>query len=101
MAPKHFEWCAAGHHRAHGQERIEPIAELSRKALGDEIRRKPLSPVSPISVVAHGRIRDDSRIQPGIADIGNPARLPAASAAPRLYQVDPRTVRRMSVEFLP
>ena len=47
VAEQHLERrLAVAHHRAHRQERVEPVAELAGEALGDEVGRDTTSPSS-------------------------------------------------------
>ncbi len=49
VAEQHLERRALLHHRAHGQDGVEPVAELAGKALGDEVGREPLLPLGAIA----------------------------------------------------
>ena len=80
VAEQHLERRPLLHHRAHGQDRVEPVAELAREAFGDEVGREPLLPLGAIAVVAHRRIRHDAGVEPRIADIGDARHQVAASS---------------------
>ena len=62
VAEQGFERRTTGQRRAHRQQRIEPVAELSGEALGDEVRREPALPIGTVVLVVQRRETDDSRI---------------------------------------
>ena len=63
--------------------------------------REPFSPEIRVVTVAQGAEADDPGIQPGVADIGDAAHLPAAFLAGDLDFVDEGPMGRMSFEFIP
>ena len=89
------------HHRGQREHRVEPVAELAGEALGDQIRLIPLLPVVAIVVVVHGRERNDSRVEPRVADVFDPRHQVAGLRVPNLDAVDPRSVRRVAFEAVP
>ena len=48
VAEDRLEGRLAAQHRAHRQHRVEPVAELARERLGDEVGREPLLPVARV-----------------------------------------------------
>ena len=85
----------------HGQQRVEPVAELAGERFGDEVRREPLLPVFGIEAIAHRAHRDDARIEPRIAHVLDALDDLAALGAFDLHRVDVRPMRRMPDEFGP
>ncbi len=57
--------------RRHREQAVEPVPELAREALRDEVGREPLGPVAGLLAVVERRERHDSGIQPWIANVGN------------------------------
>ena len=87
--------------RALGDHRVEPVAKLPGKALGDHVRREPFGPVLRVMPVAQRRERHDSGVEPGVADVLDARnRFPAVGAGD-LDLVDPGPVRRVPGERLP
>ena len=64
--------------RRHRQHRVEPVPELAREALGDEVGREPLGPEVGVLAEVEGRERHDAGVEPRVADVGDPRRPPAA-----------------------
>ena len=62
----------AAEDRRHREHRVEPVPELAREALGDEVGREPLRPVLGLLAEVERRERHDPGIEPGIADVGDP-----------------------------
>ena len=60
-----------GQHGRHGQQGVEPVTELARERLGDEVGREPLAPVLAIRVPAQGREAHDARVEPRVPDVGD------------------------------
>ena len=92
---------AVAHHRREGQQRVEPVAELARKALGDEVRRVPLAPVVAVGRELQRAERDDPGVEPGVADIGDAAHAVAGARVDQHELVDPRPVRGVPDELVP
>ena len=88
-------------HRGHRQQRVEPVAELPRKALRNPIRRKPLAPVSLIMPILQRRERHYPRVKPGVPHIRYPRHLDAALIAAYLHRVHPGPMRRIARELIP
>ncbi len=98
----------------HERDRVEPEPDLLAH-LRDPVRGEPLLPVrvvgqvragqtlgrarrvavlDPLGVVpAEGRERDDARVEPGVADLRDPAHVLAAGGARDRDVVDPRPVQ--------
>src|SRR5207302_5448355 len=79
----------------------EPVAVLAGERLGDGVRGDPLPPRRAIPAVAHRRVGDDARVQPGVPDVQDPGHRGPAPGAPDLDRVDPGPVRGMARELLP
>ena len=86
---------------AHSQERVEPVAELPREALRDEVCREPLLPVVLVVSIAQCGEGDDAGIEPGVAHVLDPRGGHPALLARYLHLVDPRAMRRVALEPLP
>ena len=80
----------AAEHRAHREHRVEPVPELAREALGDEVGREPARPVVRVLAVVDRRERDDPGVEPGVADVADPA-APARRSPDRRSGPRPRT----------
>src|SRR5699024_5084370 len=78
----------------------EPVAELTREALGDHVRRVPLLPIVLVVAVVERAHGDDASIQPGVADVLHALHARAAAAAFDLDAIQIRTMWRMAFEFL-
>ena len=91
----------AAQDRRHREHRVEPVAELAREALGDEVGREPLRPVVRVLAVVERRERHDPGIEPGIADVLDPLDRGAALRAGDLDLVDPRSMWRVALEPRP
>jgi hypothetical protein len=78
---------------AHGDQAVEPVAELSGEALADQVGREPARPFVAILSVAQRAHGDNARIQPGVADVRNAAHGLPAAAAGDLDLVDVGAVR--------
>ncbi len=88
-------------HGRHRQHRVEPVAELAREALGDEVGREPRPPVVRVLAVVQRRERHDPRVQPRVADILDPLDRCAAARARDPDRVDVGPVRAVALELLP
>ena len=86
---------------AHRQDGVEPVAELAREALGNEVKREPFLPVVVVGEVVRGRERDDAGVEPGVAYVLNARDRLAAFPALDLDFVHPGPVRRVPVEVFP
>ena len=86
---------------AHRQQGIEPVAELERERLGDELCGKPLFPVRPVVPVSYAGIRYNTCVQPGIAYIRHTRHRRGTSRAADLDCIHPGTVRCVSLESFP
>ena len=75
VAEDGLEGRLAAQHRAHGQHRVEPVAELAREGLGDEVGREPLLPVVGIGAVVQRAEGHDAGVEPGIAHVADAPRL--------------------------
>ena len=91
----------AAQHRAHGQQRVEPVAELAGEALGHEVGREPALPELGVFTVVQGRERHDPGVQPRVAHVSDAGHGPAAARAADLHRVHVRPVRGVALEFLP
>ncbi len=100
VAEQHAEGRLAREHRAHGEERIEPVAELTREALDHEVRREPLLEVGGVGVEVDRAEGDDARVEPRVADVGHAAHGGAAVGAGELDRVDEGTVGRVAGEHV-
>src|SRR5207249_11372702 len=89
------------HHRAHGQDGIEPVTELPREALHDEVGGEPLLPVFAVFVVAHRGVGHDAGVEPGVADVGDARHRVAGARIADLDLVDPGSVWGMTLELVP
>ncbi len=101
MAEQRLERRDALHHRAHRQQRVEPVAELAREALSDEVGGDPLRPVVAVLAIAHGRVGNDAGVEPRVAHVRDAADTLAALRAGDLDGVDPRAVRGVALELVP
>ena len=86
---------------AHGQERVEPVAELAGEALRDEVGREPLFPVVLVVSVAQRGEGDYAGIKPGVAHVLDSRDLCRTFSTGYLHLVDPRAVRRVALEPVP
>ena len=98
VAEDRLRWFARGHHRGHGEERVEPVTKLAGEALRDEVGGEPSLPVLRILAVAHRGEGDDPRVKPRIPYVRNTRHLRPASAAVDLYFVNVWTVCRMPLK---
>ena len=101
VAEDRLERRLAAQHRRHREHRVEPVAELAREALGDEVGREPLAPVVGVLAEVERRERHDPGVQPRIADVADPLDRRAAARAGDLHRVHVRPVRRVPLERLP
>ena len=62
VAEEGLERRDALHHRAHGQEGVEPVSELAGEALCDEVCWVPFIPVFPVFTVLDGAESYDSGV---------------------------------------
>ena len=93
VAEDRLERRLAAEDRRHREHRVEPVAELAREALGDEVGREPLRPVLRVLAVVERRERDDPGVQPRVADVLDPLDRLAARRAGDRHLVHERPVR--------
>ena len=98
VAEDRLRWLTGGHHRGHGEERVEPVTELAGEALRDEVGGEPALPVLRILAVAHRGEGDDPRIKPRIPNIRNTRHLGAASTTVDLDLINVWTVCRVALK---
>ena len=94
-------WLAPDHHRRHGEQRVEPVTELTWEALGNQVCGEPALPVLGIAAIAHRRERDDARVEPRIPNIRDALNLTAALGARNANLINVwamRAMPRQSVE---
>ena len=101
MPQEHPKRGSSLHQRAHSEQSVKPVAKLARKAFGNKVRRKPRLPVLAVAVVAQCGVGHDAGVEPGIADVRNPARRSTAPGAANFDQIHPWPVRRVTVKLLP
>ncbi len=87
-------------HRAHGQHGVEPVAELAREGLRDEVGREPLLPVVGVRAEVQRAEGHDAGVQPGVAHVADAPRLCPARPARHDDPVHPGPVRRAALEQL-
>ncbi len=101
IAEDRHERRLAAEHRSHRQHRVEAVAELAREALGDEVGRVPLRPVVRILAIVERGEGHDARVQPRVADVGDPRDRRAARRTGNRDRIDIRAVRGMALKGLP
>ena len=101
IAEERFERLHVFHHGAHRQEAVKPVAELTGEAFQHQVGGDPFFPVVVIAVVVNGGVGDDTRVEPGIADVGHAALAAAALGALKFHFIDPGAVRAMALELFP
>ncbi len=101
VAEDRFEGRLAPEHRRHREHRVEPVAELAREALGDEVGREPAFPVRRVLAEMERREGHDPGVEPGVADVADPLDRLAARRAGDRDLVDERAMRRVALEPLP
>ena len=89
-------WLAPNHHRRHGEQRVEPVTELTWEALGNQVCGEPALPVLGIAAIAHRRERNDARVEPRIPNVRDAPHLAAALRTRNAYFIDIWTVRAMT-----
>src|SRR4030095_3268510 len=67
--------------RAHSEQVVKPVAKLAGKAFCNEVRWEPFLPVIAVAVIAQSRVGHDAGVEPGIADVRDPARSSVALGA--------------------
>ena len=87
-----------GGHREHA---VEPVAELAREALGDEVGREPLRPVVGVLAEVERGERHDPGVQPWVADVLDPRDRLAAAVAGDADRVHVRPMGRVALEGIP
>src|SRR5262249_20136966 len=88
-------------HRGHGQEAIEPVAELAWEGFADPIGRVPGTPGVTVSAVAQRAETDNTGVEPGVSDIGDALHGRATRGAGNLDGVNVRSVRCVPLKRLP
>ena len=101
VAEDRAEGRLAPQHRAHREQRVEPVAELAREALGDEVGREPLPPVRRVLAEVHRGERHDPGVEPGVPHVADALHGSPAARARHLHRVDVRSMRGVSLEQLP
>ena len=95
VAEHGLRWLTPNHHRRHREQRVEPIAELARKTLRNQVCGEPALPVLRVAAVAHRRQRNNARVEPRIPDVGDALHLAAALGAGDANLINVWTVRAM------
>ncbi len=101
VAQQRLEWRGAIHHGGHGEEGVEPVAELAGEAFGDEVGGVPLLPHVGVGVVAHGGEGDDPGVEPGVADVLNAGHEVAGFGIADLDAINPGLVGGVALEVVP
>ena len=81
VAEDGLRWLAPDHDRRHSEQRVEPVAELARETLRNQICGEPALPVLRVAAIAHRGERDDARVKPRIPNVGDALHLAAALRA--------------------
>ena len=102
----HLKRCPPLHHRADGEQCVEPVAELSGQRFDDKVCREPLFPIFALAFlvaeVTHRGKRYDARVEPRVAHVLDTRHVLIATLfAADFYAVDPGTMGRVSVERVP
>src|SRR5215510_16510449 len=87
--------------RDHGEETVEPVAELPWEGLADPVGRVPGPPVVAVRAVAQGAETDNAGVQPGIGDIRDALHQSTTLRAGNLDGINVGAVRSMPLKRLP